>query len=106
RQLPQGPLALLIGLQKLSPQIIRVGSCHRVEQRIATNSLHYRWKRSRQPEDADHLGDLAERPGSLSLRSWDYWDGTFKSLQIFFARSSLISECRGTAEVLPAARLT
>src|SRR5271157_4241238 len=27
-QLPQGPFALLISLQKLSPQIIRVGSCH------------------------------------------------------------------------------
>ncbi|HEY5177640.1 MAG TPA: hypothetical protein VII95_18960, partial [Terriglobales bacterium] len=55
RQLPQGPLALLIGLQKLSPQIIRVGSCHRVERRIATNSLHYRWKRSKQqhPELAE-----------------------------------------------------
>src|SRR5271157_1275135 len=41
RQLPQGPFALLIGLQKLSPQIIRVWSCHLVERRIATNSLHY-----------------------------------------------------------------
>ena len=40
-QLPQGAFALLIGLQKLSPQIIRVGSCHRVEQKIAINSLHY-----------------------------------------------------------------
>jgi hypothetical protein len=28
-------------VQKLSPQIIRVGSCHRLEQRIAINSLHY-----------------------------------------------------------------
>jgi hypothetical protein len=35
-----------------------------------------------------------------------YRDGTLKSLQIFLARSSLISEWRGTAEVLPAARLT
>jgi hypothetical protein len=35
-----------------------------------------------------------------------YFGGTLKSLQIFLARSSLISECRGTAEVLPAVRLT
>ncbi|HEY5175546.1 MAG TPA: hypothetical protein VII95_08285, partial [Terriglobales bacterium] len=54
-QLPQGPLALLIGLQKLSPQIIRVGSCHRVERRIATNSLHYRWKRSSGPISSGYL---------------------------------------------------
>ena len=31
---------------------------------------------------------------------------TPRSLQIFFARSSLISECLGPAELLPAARFT
>src|SRR5208337_2851416 len=47
RQLPQGPFALLISLQKLSPQIIRVGSCHsggggespRIVYTIAENAI-------------------------------------------------------------------
>jgi hypothetical protein len=45
---------------------------------------------------------------STSLMSQDIpgTNGTLKSLKISLARSSLISEWRGTAEVLPAARLT
>lgn len=53
------------------------------------------------PDLAAHRLDLA------TLTFWNlYGAGTARSLQIFLARSSLISTCRGTADVLPAARLT
>ena len=45
-------------------------------------------------------------PAVYSVRSWAYKDGIPRSLQIFLARSSLISEWRGTVDVLRVVRFT